>query len=87
MSKEIDNIRKGLETLIEAIEKANEYALQGHVAPMHNLDQAVQIVINDLRNANPIMAQELEPLVARMISGLDELERNLSTIRNRKTDA
>jgi hypothetical protein len=87
MSKEIENLRTRFETLIEAIDKANEYARQGHVAPLHHLDDAVQILCRDLKQANPIMAQEVEPLMAKMISGLDELEQNLAMIRNQKPNA
>lgn len=81
----IEKIQARFNHLINFIEQANTDTIDGKTADLSDLDKHVNSVCNEVQEAGPDVAKEVQPLMATLISKLDELEQSLRIARNQKT--
>ncbi len=78
-----DELKRRFEDLIEYIHKANEDVIGDRVCELTKLDETVAALCRDVGSAEPAVAKDVQPLMAEMISKLDELARNLTEFQQR----
>ncbi len=81
-----DDLKRRFEDLIEYINKANEDVLNNRIRKLADLDQTVTTLCHDVEAAEPVVAKDIQPLMAEMISKLDELAQNLTEFQQRQEE-
>ena len=77
-----DQFKQELQEQIDKIDKAIAALPEGEIDDLQTLDKDVSDLCNRLEKAPREVAQESEPLMSRMISGLEELEQKLRAHQN-----
>ena len=75
------SLTERLQELIEFIEKANHSMDEGAVPSLGNLDQTVALLCSDVEKSEPEIARQAQPLMAQMITKLDELAVKLQNLQ------
>lgn len=68
-----ENLTQRLNDLIQHIEKTKILLANGEVTPVNNLDQTIASLCADIEQSTPKVAKSVQPLMAQMITKLDEL--------------
>ncbi len=81
-----DELKRRFEDLIAYINKANEDVLDGRIGELADLDKDVTALCRDVESSEPALARDMQPLMAEMISKLDELAQNLTEFQQRQKE-
>lgn len=82
------DLKQRFEGLIEFISDTNDKIQDGTMTELENLDQDVMALCQDVENSTPEIAKKMQPLMAKVISSLDELAQNITTYQNnQKSDS
>ncbi len=81
-----DELKQRFEDLIAYINKANEDVLSDKVGELTELDKDVTALCRDVESAEPELARDIQPLMAEMISKLDELAQSLTEFQQRQEE-
>lgn len=76
------SLQTRLNDLITFIQGAIDTAHSGKNPNLGDMDMRVAQLCSDIQRAQPSEAKPLQPLMARMISALDELEQLVKDLRN-----
>ncbi len=79
-----DELKRRFEDLITYIDKANEDISNGQARKLSALDKTVTALCRDMEDAEKSVANDMQPIMAELISKLDELERNLTEFQQRQ---
>lgn len=81
MSK-VDDIKQKLDAMTAFIEEALEKLQKGEVLNLAHLDQEVSVLCEETLSLPPQEAQKIQPVMAHMISRLEELGVALKDFQN-----
>ena len=73
------NFKTRLENITDQIESAQKDLIAGILADLGDMDKDITILCREIEASPPEIAKEMKPLIAGMISELDELAISLST--------
>ncbi len=75
----IESFKSRLQGITDMIEQAQRDLNAGKLADLGDMDKNVTALCREIEISPPEIATEMKPLIAQMISGLDELAIALST--------
>ncbi len=82
----MNDIRLQLEKLIETIELASIKVSEGYVIELPTLQAEVEALCARVIKAEPHDARSMQPLMADLISRLDELAEHLEDFKSKKQE-
>lgn len=77
------SLTQRLQDLIVFIDEANASMDRDAVPTLNNLDQKVAKLCMDVEQSPPVIAKQIQPLMAQMITKLDELALKLQDFQTR----
>jgi len=79
-------LQERIETMIDFVVEAEQKAQNDEIADLKTLDGDITDLCNDVTSAEPETAKELQPVMATLISRLDDLATGLKECKKRQEE-
>lgn len=83
ISEKTQALNARFEALIVFLDETNAKTIEGKSIDLKDLDKTVSALCFDTENAPPEVAKNVQPLMASMITKLDELAENIKTLKRK----
>ena len=80
-----ESLTQRFDELLAFIDQANSTVLNGKMPDLGNVDKKVALLCKDIEGADPEIAKQTQPMMAQMITKLDELAQSLNEYQAQKS--